>query len=108
MGWTLSFNSVLNEKRGSHICYQLGLELFTSLENHWRLHSATVSVRHRPLYWELQEHYCLSPNEPLSPGVGDDSVEDVLDARIPRGTRTTFRQREGGNGNFARVDIALK
>lgn len=71
---------------------QADLELFTSLESHRRPPSATVSVRHRPLYWELREHHCLSPNEPLSPGVEDDAVEDVLNAWIPKGT--IFRQRE--------------
>jgi hypothetical protein len=73
---------------------QPDLDLFMSLANHRQQHLVTISVRQQPLYWELQEHRCLSPNVPLASGIDpeNDLVEDVLNAWIPRGT--TFRQRQ--------------
>ncbi|KDR78686.1 hypothetical protein GALMADRAFT_244185 [Galerina marginata CBS 339.88] len=62
-------------------------ELYTSLINH-QFNPSTVSVRHEPLYWELKEHHCLSPNDPLTPGM-DDWGDDLLNAWLPRGATFT-------------------
>ncbi|KAF8903700.1 hypothetical protein CPB84DRAFT_1961070 [Gymnopilus junonius] len=43
------------------------------------------TLLHNPLYWELQEHHCLSPNYPLPAGLGDQWGDDILNAWLPRG-----------------------
>ncbi|KAJ3516509.1 hypothetical protein NLJ89_g1083 [Agrocybe chaxingu] len=46
---------------------------------------STISIRHTPLYWELREHHCLAPNEPLEPGLDAEGGDDILNAWLPRG-----------------------
>ncbi|KAF9475448.1 hypothetical protein BDN70DRAFT_883714 [Pholiota conissans] len=44
-----------------------------------------ISVRHRPLYWQIKEHHCMSPNDPVSIGADSDAFDDILNAWFPRG-----------------------
>lgn len=53
----------------------------------------TISLYQKPLYWTLREHHCLYPNEPLSVGIHESGVDDILNAWWPRG-RTTIEQDE--------------
>lgn len=46
---------------------------------------ATVSISSKPMHWELQEHHCLIPNEPLQAGLDENSCDDILNAWLPRG-----------------------
>jgi hypothetical protein len=46
---------------------------------------ANVSIAPKPMHWELQEHYCLIPNEPLQAGLDENSCDDILNAWLPRG-----------------------
>ncbi|KAF8963146.1 hypothetical protein BDZ97DRAFT_1051779 [Flammula alnicola] len=70
---------------------EVDLELLTSLTTGHQANPShsTISVRHRPLYWQLQEHHCLSPNEPVSLGVDDNFLDDFLNAWLPRGVTFT-------------------
>ena len=45
----------------------------------------TISLYQKPLYWTLREHHCLCPNEPLSVGIHESGVDDILNAWWPRG-----------------------
>ncbi|KAF8622009.1 hypothetical protein AX15_007363 [Amanita polypyramis BW_CC] len=51
------------------------------------LHRSPQAVRlvQKPLYWTLREHHCLGPDEPLSVGMHESGVDDVLNAWLPRG-----------------------
>ena len=57
----------------------------TSVLTGSQLNPLTVSIAPKPLYWELQEHHCLIPNEPLLAGLDENSCDDILNAWLPRG-----------------------
>lgn len=43
-----------------------------------------VQLYPQPLFFELREHHCLYPNEPVGPGKDDLDGEDFLNAWLPR------------------------
>ncbi|KAF5379763.1 hypothetical protein D9615_005748 [Tricholomella constricta] len=53
--------------------------------------SPSVQIQHKPLYWNLREHHCLTPDTPLNAAIGDDD-EDFLNAWLP--PRTSIRSFE--------------
>lgn len=57
----------------------------TSVLTGSQLNPLSVSIAPKPLYWELQEHHCLIPNEPLQAGLDENSYDDILNAWLPRG-----------------------
>ncbi|KAF8813497.1 hypothetical protein BYT27DRAFT_7335105 [Phlegmacium glaucopus] len=57
----------------------------TSVLTGVELNPLNVSIAPKPLYWELQEHHCLIPNEPLQAGLDENSCDDILNAWLPRG-----------------------
>ncbi|CAA7267463.1 unnamed protein product [Cyclocybe aegerita] len=73
---------------------------------------STISIRHTPLYWELREHHCLAPNEPLEPGLDVESGDDILNAWLPRGAVFTHLEDalevfDPNTGHTARYDTFI-
>ncbi len=62
------------------------------LQGDTRVDANSVPMLARPLYWDLQEHHCLQPTEPLSPGADEYEGDDVLNAWLPRGFSLTKRE----------------
>lgn len=47
--------------------------------------SASVGIGHNHIAFELQEHHCLSPNEPLYTGTDEAGFgDDILNAYFPK------------------------
>ncbi|KAF9532676.1 hypothetical protein CPB83DRAFT_880763 [Crepidotus variabilis] len=46
--------------------------------------SSSACVMNNPLHWELKEHHCLFPDQPLALGLDEDGSFDTLHAFIPR------------------------
>lgn len=57
----------------------------TSVLTDSHLNPLSVLIVPKPLYWELHEHHCLTPNEPLQAGLDENSWDDILNAWLPRG-----------------------
>ncbi|KIK03002.1 hypothetical protein K443DRAFT_131626 [Laccaria amethystina LaAM-08-1] len=60
-----------------------------SLSTGGQSNPAAVVIHHKPLYWKLQEHHCLHPDEPLLPGIDDMDGDDFLNAWLPQGITVT-------------------
>lgn len=66
--------------------YQIpDVQALTSVILHPRESPFSVPLQHKPLYWKLQEHHCLRPDESLNSGMGDLDDDDFLNAWLPRG-----------------------
>ncbi|KAF8224160.1 hypothetical protein L208DRAFT_1425867 [Tricholoma matsutake] len=61
------------------------VQALTSVILHPRESPFSVPLQHKPLYWKLQEHHCLRPDESLNSGMGDLDDDDFLNAWLPRG-----------------------
>ncbi|KAF9072586.1 hypothetical protein BDP27DRAFT_1261363 [Rhodocollybia butyracea] len=71
-----------------------GFFVQTSLEAHRalvldpdRTPSETIALYRHPLYFALQEHHCLNPDIPLTPGKDCLGGDDVLNAWLPQGLK---------------------
>ncbi|KAF8896693.1 hypothetical protein BD779DRAFT_1497292 [Infundibulicybe gibba] len=49
------------------------------------LHPNSMRLQQRPLYWDLEEHHCLNPDQPIPGGIDEIGGDDVLNAWLPRG-----------------------
>lgn len=46
---------------------------------------ASIPLHHQPLYWNLREHHCLNPDQPVLAGTDAAGGDDILSAWLPRG-----------------------
>ncbi|PFH46019.1 hypothetical protein AMATHDRAFT_156930 [Amanita thiersii Skay4041] len=82
-GQVYRIGSLCGSWAGRYIIPHLDMHFSTVLNQ--RNSPLAVPLFQKPLYWTLREHHCLSPDEPLSIGIHESGVDDILNAWLPRG-----------------------
>ena len=82
-----NYSFVFYQSYTSHKAAQVAFyEPMTSVLTGSQQNPVNVSIVPKPpRHWELQEHHCLIPNEPLQAGLDENSCDDILYAWLSRG-----------------------